>query len=310
MSQLHLSSTPRLYAFAGVAFASAIEFPGLPESISPACYRLVIAHDVDAPNGPPDRAYDWRDATGAINLSLRCYGGESYLLAPGLVWLGWKDQRLRLCEVRGACTSDVRHSVLNQILPRILDGAGSLMLHAALVCDSAQGGILLLGESRFGKSTLAAAFTQSGGRMLTDDGVRVDMEGAVPRALPTYPSLRLREDARAALFGDAAASAASDAFSARAVPGETRAVTLGAIVVLGPPGDATTVNVRRLATGDAALALVQNSFAFDPGDLQRARRRLAQVATVAERVPVYGLSYPRDYARLPEVIACLRTLPA
>ncbi len=49
------------------------------------------------------------------------------------------------------------------------------------------------------------------------------------------------------------------------------------------------------------MALVEQSFALDPTDILCAQQRLRRASEVASAVPTFMLSYPRDYACLPEV---------
>ena len=222
---------------------------------------------------------------------------------PGILQACIDGTSISVCAEPTADGACVRHSLLNQVLPRALDGAGELMLHAAAVADSGKPALLLLGDTCYGKSTLGAAFARGGAHLLGDDGVRLDVGGAVIRAMPTYPSLRLRPDSHAALQGSTlTASPPPD------VDGEASGVAVGAIVVLGAPGADADVSVNRLAPGTALMALVQNSFALDPTDLTRAQQRLAQAARVLAAVAVYRMGYPREYACLPEVIVRLRGL--
>lgn len=87
---------------------------------------------------------------------------------------------------------------------------------------------------------------------------------------------------------------------------------VSAIVVLRAPDAAAGPDVRiePLASADACMASVQNSFALDPTDLAWVRAQLARAARVTRAAPAYALACPRDYARLPEVIARLRDLPS
>jgi hypothetical protein len=49
------------------------------------------------------------------------------------------------------------------------------------------------------------------------------------------------------------------------------------------------------------MTLVENSFSLDPSDLKMARTRMEKASQLAGRIPIFAISYPRDYARLPEV---------
>ena len=53
------------------------------------------------------------------------------------------------------------------------------------------------------------------------------------------------------------------------------------------------------------MALVENSFSLDPSDVSEAAKRLDAASAVARNVPMFQITYPRDYARLPEVRAAI-----
>jgi hypothetical protein len=53
------------------------------------------------------------------------------------------------------------------------------------------------------------------------------------------------------------------------------------------------------------MSIIGNAFQLDPTDTQRAARLMRAAADVARRVPAFGLSYPRDFARLPDVCAAV-----
>lgn len=290
------------YSFANIPLASGLRLPELPASAAQARYNIAVTRGAPLQGGLPDTRHDWRDGEGNLNLSLS-RRGDTYLLAvPNLMQARIDGARIMLHARQEVAESDVRHSLLNQILPRVLDRDGALMLHAAMVADADKPALLLVGETHYGKSTLTAALAQSGARVFTDDGLRLCVDAGAIRAVPTYPGLRLRPDSHAALVGDRVGAVPPSPTDS------TGAMAVGVIVVLNPPGADSGIALQPLPIAAATMALVQNSQAFNPNDLLRARERLRQAAEVAARVPAFRLGYPRDYACLPDVLARLRTL--
>jgi hypothetical protein len=93
--------------------------------------------------------------------------------------------------------ADVAHwkTIVFPVLMSIVAGSiGAVEIHASCVAKG-DGGLLLLGPSRSGKSTLAFALTQVGFRLLSDDRVFCSLQpqGIVACALPRR--LKLRPDA-------------------------------------------------------------------------------------------------------------------
>jgi hypothetical protein len=69
---------------------------------------------------------------------------------------------------------------------------GDISIHASAV-EVLGHGVLLAGPSRYGKTTLAAAFAQAGHRLLTEDSTRCSTDGG-PAILPGPAAIRLRPD--------------------------------------------------------------------------------------------------------------------
>lgn len=92
--------------------------------------------------------------------------------------------------------------LLGEIFAGLLRQRGLLVLHACAVARDGEA-VAFVGESGWGKSTLAEAFCQRGYTLLTDDvmGVAFDEAGR-PLVVPSYPQIRLREDSAAHLVPD------------------------------------------------------------------------------------------------------------
>ena len=201
------------------------------------------------------------------------------------------------------------HLLSNQVLPRVAAHEGACLVHAALAYrDSAA--ILVMGESGYGKSTLAVSLRTSGWTLAGDDCVIVDALDSAPVAAAVAPSLRLLPDSRERYFPEATAllpiapystkCAVPDAVAPNAAP-----VALEAIFVLDDPEQGTDVRSRRLRETEAAIAFLDNSMALDPSDRDHAQVRFLQACSLARRLPVYSLSYPRKYSVLPKVHAAI-----
>ena len=201
------------------------------------------------------------------------------------------------------------HFLADQVLPRIIAHEGQLVLHGAAVRVGACA-IVILGESGQGKSTLAASFAQAGLPLLGDDAMVVVQRDGRTMVKAVYPSLRLLPDSIDALYAEAPDAASVAHYSPkRRIPlpvatdgGEAE---LAMIVALAPPGAGGAVVAERLSVAQSCVALITNSFALDPTDMERARAKLAAASACAARVPAFAISYPRDYARLPDVRAAM-----
>lgn len=160
--------------------------------------------------------------------------------------------------------------------------------HGALVSRSGIG-VMLLGPSQTGKSTLACALWSRGWTLHSDDGVLVDPESHW--ALPTtrrisirHPSRRLLgESTWSALTGGPATSATSDSVLCHPLErdgGErARGASLRLIALLRHP------DAEQASSGDRLLAVAAHA----NGKASRAGRAFAAAAQLMTDVPVVGL---------------------
>lgn len=307
--------------FAGLTLDSDIALPELAPSGSAATPGIKLRHSFEPirDNAPVEQRHDWNDPAGHSTLAYLRRDQTDFLHLPAVA-----DARLdNVTTVTAhkqpqATRAAFRHALLDQILPRVLAGDGELMLHAAAVTDDKAGTLVLLADSGQGKSTLCAALAHAGATLLSDDCLRIIQTGDSVEAIPTYSGLRLLPDSLVALYGDdaPATTPVADYTSKRRLShaadagiATRRSAPVDAAIILQPPGDNPEIRLRRLPPADATIALVRNSFALDPTDMAHMQRILAKATDAANNVPVYALTYPRDYTRLPDVIAHLQNLP-
>ena len=92
----------------------------------------------------------------------------------------------------------LRPIILGPIITLLLRQRGLLVLHASGI-STPKGAIAFIGNSGWGKSTLANAFYNQGYSLLTDDVIAIRMKDGVPITFPAYPHVKLMPDAAAAL---------------------------------------------------------------------------------------------------------------
>jgi hypothetical protein len=203
----------------------------------------------------------------------------------------------------------LRHLLLDHVLPRVLSWRGAFVLHGAVVVIEGTA-ICLVGETGLGKSTLGASLQAAGHWLLSDDGAEIT-DRPLPTVKPTYPSLRLWPESVDALYDVAPPSAPMASYTSKqrletAGGGVAAGHPLRAVVVLDPPpSEQGPVLLRPLSPREACMVLVRNSFQLDVADAARVRANLDTAARLAHAIPVFRLSYPREYGRLPEVRSAL-----
>lgn len=136
----------------------------------------------------------------------------------------------------------------------------------------------------------------------------MSMIGDQPAVSAVYPSLRLLPDSIDALMrGTATAGPVAYYTSKERIDvakdcGVAEApIPISAIFSIAEPSGDEQIGLRRITVAETCIFLVESSFALDPSDTAQARQRMEQASALARQVPAFEISYPRDYARLPEV---------
>ena len=260
----------------------------------------------------------WRDEVGLLTLSRTDRDNPNrfrFRFSDEVVLDILADQHLiiDISPLAADSSSNRDHFLADQLFPRLLAHEGNFVLHAGAssIGDRA---IILMGASGRGKSTLAASFNQSGGSLIGDDALIVSLQDGVFHVSAVYPSLRLMPDSVDALFSETPASIGVATYTSKqritlpvTADPEPRPVRIAAIFVLAEPTAGEGIDLRRLTIAESCMALIENSFALDPTDAQRARKRLEAASELAREVPAFEISFPRDYARLPDVRSAILT---
>lgn len=199
-----------------------------------------------------------------------------------------------------------------QVLPLQRVQQGHAVYHGGAVSRDDHA-VVLLGMSGQGKSTLTAACAARGMPFLTDDCLLLREDVAAIAVLPDEDHVRLWDDSYEALTGAPPETQRTAWPKPRLqahvelLPHRTVPAALACMLVLD--GEEPGVVLERLSPADAALVWCANAFVVDQRSPQVLRNRLQRGARLAQAVPAFRLAYPRDYARLPEVVgavsACL-----
>jgi hypothetical protein len=203
--------------------------------------------------------------------------------------------------------------LLGQALSFALIKQGLDPLHGTVVTvDGAAAAFL--GDSGFGKSSLAAAFIGAGDRLLTDDLLVLTEARSGFDAQPGPSRLKLYPQAARMLLPRARGTRIMPPMSKLIVQLGSRQVTRGAtpltaVYVLASPGrgrvDATRVTIRRMWQRQACLAIIRNTFNASVTDAVRLARQFDLATRIAGSVPVKSLSFSRSFRQIPAVRAAI-----
>jgi hypothetical protein len=272
----------------------------------------------------PARISEWFGHTTLPDGSLwrrnaRVEGG--YLISfPGLADFFVESAGSRVSCTRraaGVSLATLRHLVLDQLFPLVLNLRGREALHATAILTDA-GACAFIGPTGSGKSTLAASFWRAGFRSLGDDCVALEDDNVTGiRAIPAYPGLRLWIDSTVALSMDRERmDPVAHYTSKRRVWTEpergnfpTRAEPLKRIYRLvraengGENGQ--DISIEPIAPREAFVELISATFPLDPTDRAMLERHFRFLEKVAARVPIQRLHLPNDLSALPSVLAAV-----
>lgn len=200
----------------------------------------------------------------------------------------------------------IEHLFHNNVVPMLMADGGALILHGAAV-DIGGLAVIFMGTTGRGKSTLAASFASTGFPFLSDDSVRLDSTDTGYLAQPSYPSIRLWRDSDDAVLSGRVREVSGVKFSGKAryaaggeIPHSACPLPLSAIYVLASEAPATTV-IQPLGANEAMMEFVQHSFILDLQSETTVGGHFERMAALANKVSVFSLNYPRDYALLPDV---------
>ncbi|MEE4205953.1 MAG: hypothetical protein V2I39_06670 [Erythrobacter sp.] len=210
---------------------------------------------------------------------------------------------------------DLEHLLYDHVVPRIFAEEGAVVLHASAVEIGGRLAVFL-GNTGAGKSTLAASLHTAGHLLLGDDAVIVSVREGRFYGSAVYPTLRLFPDTIAEVLGGSVETSPMAHYSeklrvslASHAHRAAGSFPLGALFFIGGGSDTPEPRAEELGPSAACMALVEQSFALDPKDPDKAAARLGKLSRLAAAVPAHRLIYPHDYARiaaLHEVIfACM-----
>lgn len=195
--------------------------------------------------------------------------------------------------------------LLGQALSFCLLARGVEPLHATSVVVNGTA-IAFLGDSGYGKSTLAAALLERGYRLLTDDVLVVRFDGTRAMAYPSLARIKLTpESADAVLRGRD--SVPMNRFTVKRIfplldeECASHAAPLRAMYVIAEKADDAALTIRPLGGSAQFLSVIQNTFNDSVLHLSRVKRQFFFARRLVGIVPIKALSYPRDLALLPAI---------
>ena len=255
--------------------------------------------------------FSLRPATSSWGQHATLTDGSDYVFWPELFeFLVSPDGRRIAARAMGDTPWEAFQSyLLSQVLSYALIKQGHEPLHATVVVVDGEA-VGFIGDSGYGKSTLAACFIRAGHPLLTDDLLLLKECGGVFLAFPSFPRIKVFADVARTFLGAAATGVPMSPYSEKLIIPLChdffceRPAPLRAIFVLRPGSRTTTnaITVRTLRKRRAFLDLVANTFNRRITDPDRLKRQFMMTDCLAAAIPIKSLSYPRNLTILPDVV--------
>ena len=303
-----------MYRIFDILINSNIPIPELPEIKQGECS---ISFHL-SPDSPLDENqlkwyYHWRLPNGEITISCARSGDDYFLRFPGLAdyLISQKGDQIHCFAMSGVSDESIRHLLLDQVIPRIVAHQGWIVLHASAIKID-EGIIAFLGESGWGKSTLATSFYEQGYPLLTDDCLLLKPETGEIVGIPSYAGSRLWPDSLDAVVNDKSSVHPMAHYSSKkrlilpeSLKNNTIPLPLSAVFVLAAPDeskDLNSVTVKQLTGAKMIMELVKHSFHLDVTDRNKISAQFETLGAITKTsLPIYLLSYPRNHTILDSV---------
>ena len=199
--------------------------------------------------------------------------------------------------------------LLGQALSFALVKIGLEPLHATCVVVGGAA-VVLLGDSGFGKSSLAACFLSAGYTLLTDDLLLLRESPKGLLAYPGPPRIKLFPAMARRFLGRKVKSLPMNSDAQKLVIPLDRdricstPVPVRAIYALVSPHDVSgiaEVRIAPLSSRKAFVTLLNNTFNYVIVDADRLRRQFLETTSLVNTVKVRSLAYPRRVSSLTSV---------
>jgi hypothetical protein len=199
--------------------------------------------------------------------------------------------------------------LFGHVLSFVLLKKGIEPLHSTVVATPA-GAIGILGDSGYGKSTLAAALIEAGFPLVTDDLLVLLPEGDNLMAQPGLPRLKLWPETAARYLPGVPSQPMAPGTVKRIYaldpPRRTlQPLPLKALYLLRQPvtqNETSKVTIRTIPPARAFVELTRSTFNSVLVDPERLRGQFRFATDLATRLPVRSLSYPPGFQQLPHVV--------
>ena len=236
--------------------------------------------------------------------TLRITNGEAYFCYAGIGSFSIRaGQQVLIDPAPGVDEGSLRLFLLGNVLGTLAFLRGFLVLHGSAVTIDG-GGVVFLGHSGEGKSTMAAAFRNQY-PLVADDVLVIRTDEASPQICPAFPQLKLYSETAASLGFDPNNSLPGNPLEEKITPRVPEGFSVEPLplkrVYLLEKGEG--IELLPLSRPEAIIALLRYTYtllSLKAGVNQQQHFRHS--ARLAREVPFRRLIRPLDLKELPEIV--------
>ena len=215
-------------------------------------------------------------------------------------------------------SESIRHLLLDQVIPRTLGQLGRLVLHASAIKLTDGAGIAFLGDSGWGKSTLASSFLESEAQHISDDCLLIEKNGNTLTGTNSYQGVRLLNDSAKAIFPDQSETGPVAHYSdkrrllhtSKNMPRLAASTKLDALFLLTNPAENSAdepVVIEAVRGVEEMMSLIKQTFVLDPLDKELIAKLFKTLGDFLQTgIPIYRIRYPRKHNRLRDIQQAIR----
>lgn len=312
MGKIH--SNYRIFDF---SIRSTIPLPELPRSdCTAAQFSFILAAASPQQIEPTIWLHHWLLPNGEKSISLAKINGHFILRFHHLADFLYSptESSITCHPVPDTPQETIRHLLLDQVIPRIVSYLGRPVIHASgTVINNT--GVVFLGETGWGKSTLCAFFHQNGFPLLNDDAILLEkcQHGVI--GIPSYAGIRLLDDSLKVLRFDQDTdhniqnvshySPKKRIIFGNKQPERASQLPIKVLLVLNDPKKSQEMPLlfSRITGSHAALELMKHCFHLDPTDVRMMGKRLITVTDflASNKLTIFNLNFQRNHELLPSI---------
>lgn len=234
---------------------------------------------------------------------IRFYNHFRFLVSPNGRTVYYRKLEKPAPSFQYAAPAFLQTNVLSFCLIKL----GMEVFHASSVEHKGRA-IAFLGESGYGKSTLAAGFLGTGAKLLTDDVLAVKKSGKKFLTPPGVGHIKLLPKTIKKVLktgkkseGRLGPTAKKRVLSLPKNVLASKSCPLGVIYILWPRSKKTSGQIwaRKLRPKDALISLIKCSHNLVLQEPSRLRKQISFASKLTRQVPIRALSYPMDFSRFP-----------